>query len=62
MPDEHDWSGSYGFDDALRNSERFGPEAAAGPVHQLYNLFDRGHEPIELRIADHERRGNFSTP
>src|SRR5580700_3861789 len=59
MPDAHDWSESYGFDDALRDTERFGPEAAAGPVHQLHNLFERGHKPIDLRVVDHERRRNF---
>src|SRR5580704_12056604 len=59
MPDALDWSESYGFDDALRDTERFGPEAAAGPVHQLHNLFDREHKPIDLCIAGHERRRNF---
>jgi hypothetical protein len=58
MHDSHDRSGSYGSDDALRDTERFGPEAA-GTVHQLHNLFGCGHESIDLRIVDYKRRRNF---
>jgi hypothetical protein len=36
---QHNQTGSYGSNDALRDTERFGPEAA-GSVHRIHNLFD----------------------